>query len=360
MVTDARQAFSATVFCAADGSLTEIDTSNVPEDLVTPIEHALRASVFRPAQTEHAATAGFERVLLRSYFTPVKDSPTPTPRLHLDQATRNRLDTLARPIVRGWLRMRITVNADGTIREVQTPNKSLNAALKHLFRNDIDPSLSPFLPAIEDGRAVAGAIDFFWDPTPRQNRPDLEAFSAEPVQLGAHPLPENWVGPDEDLEFRAWIFPHASRRLTGAYVDASTPPELSQAFLKLAAGWLIPARNSGSPLEASLRYEAATGTLFIEAFRQISVSAPALRFSARPEYPRRRLLSNPEGFVRVQMTVGADGRPGDIMVLESSHNRFQQPALDALEVWHFTPMLFDEKPIPARVFWTVPLNPQAR
>ena len=359
MPAEARRAYSAAVYCAADGSLIEIDTSTLPEDLVAPIEHALRASVFRPAQTQDTATAGFERVLFRSYFTPVKGAPTPMPRFHLDPAARNRLDTLARPIVRGWLRMRIMVNADGTIQQVQTQNKSLNAALKSLFRNDIDLSEPPFLPAMENGQPIAGAIDLFWDHTPSQNQ-DFEEIPAEPVHPGANPLPDGFEGPAEDLEFRAWIFPHASNRVTGAYVGETTPASLSQAFLKLAAGWLIPTRNADSPLELSLRYEAATDTLVVEEFRQIAVSAPALRFSARPQYPHRRLFPNPEGFVRVQMTVGTDGRPTDIMVLDSSHRRFREPALEALEVWHFTPMLFDENPVPARVFWTLPLDPRAR
>ncbi len=356
-----RQAFSVGVHINRQGELTRTETASLPESLVRPVEESMSRSAFRVArQAPDQPVDGYQRILIKAYFTPVSGSPTPTPVLHFDEAARDKMDSIARTIVRGWLRIRLTINARGEIQRIETQNRGLDAALNTFFQVDIDTRNPPFEPAIEGGRAVSGQIDLFWDLTPQQDRKDFEDAATELVTMGANPLSGEVDRMEEVQSYQAWVFPHRSNRVIGAFADPDMPVALSEAFLERAARWFIPDRNVSTPLEVSLRYHPDDHSLHVLSFRPVEITGPSLRHSARPEYPRRRLLPNPEGFVRVAMTVGRDGRPANVEVLEVSSERFRSPALEALEYWHFTPMQIDGKAVSSRLFWTIRLDPTTR
>jgi hypothetical protein len=52
--------------------------------------------------------------------------------------------------------------------------------------------------------------------------------------------------------------------------------------------------------------------------------------------------------VLLEFTVGADGLPSDILVIESAGPRWDQASIDALSKWVFKPALHEGKPVPAR------------
>lgn len=355
---EARQAYSAMLFCEADGSLAGLRLDTLPVNLREPVERAMKASRLRPAHSMDKAVPGFHRVLLNAYFTPVSGQPFPVPQLGFDEAARDKLEIIARTIVNGWLRIRISVSRDGEIRAVRTRNSKLDAVLETIFEIDVQSEHPPFAPAVVDGRPVSSEIDLFWDFTLPSERHDYREIETELVQMGSNELaPEgNW--PSEDHMFTAILFPHRSNIVRGAYVEADLPKSLRNAVWERAERWFIPDSNTGGPLEATLRYQVDGPALIVESFRKIPVESASLRFSARPIYPKRRFLPDPAGFVRVQADIGTDGWLRDVRILEASSKRFHEPAREALEAWHFSPPTFDGKPIPARIFLTLPLRPE--
>lgn len=74
------------------------------------------------------------------------------------------------------------------------------------------------------------------------------------------------------------------------------------------------------------------------------VSAPA------PDYPRAALRAGRAGKVVLRIEVGADGRPRDVSVVESSRHRdLDRAAVRAVERWRFEPALRDGVAVPATV-----------
>ena len=57
-----------------------------------------------------------------------------------------------------------------------------------------------------------------------------------------------------------------------------------------------------------------------------------------PRYPSRAVDRELEGWVDVEFTVGKDGQPQSITVLDASHERyFRKEAVNAVEKWEFEP-----------------------
>lgn len=355
-----RRAYSIAVFCDKRGSVTGVDSTMLPVDLRAPAEAAMRASKFRPAASQTTPVAGFRRVLLTTYFTPVNGRPTPTPRFRFDEAARDKLETIARTVVRGWLRIRFTVSRRGGIRAIETQNSHLDAVLETLMENDVHWEGEPFEPAMAGGRPAEGQIDLFWDFTLPSERADFREVETELVKLGANALPADGNWPEEDFAFKAHVFPHESNAVIGAYLDPDVPTGVGSALLSMVENWFIPDKNAQQPLEVALRFAAEEPALVVESFRSIPVTDSSLRFSARPIYPKRRFLPDPDGFVRVAMIIGTDGWLKDVQILEASHGRFREPAFEALAAWHFSPMTFDGQAIPSKIFLTMPFDPDEK
>lgn len=77
-----------------------------------------------------------------------------------------------------------------------------------------------------------------------------------------------------------------------------------------------------------------------------------LQGNPMPEYPRSALRSGSEGSVVVAITVGSDGVPTDVRVIERSGSRnrdLDRAAVDAARQWRFEPAIRDGKPTMATV-----------
>jgi protein TonB len=72
-------------------------------------------------------------------------------------------------------------------------------------------------------------------------------------------------------------------------------------------------------------------------------SADAILLKGAPaRFPTAALRARQEGWVMVSFTVGADGRTGDVKVMDSQPRRvFDRAAMDAVEKYRFTPAMKD-------------------
>jgi TonB family protein len=75
------------------------------------------------------------------------------------------------------------------------------------------------------------------------------------------------------------------------------------------------------------------------------VRAPVVIRRVDPEYPRIAIVSRKSGVVRLRCIIGKDGRIRDPEILFSSFNAFNQPALDAVRQWMFSPGVLHGQPV---------------
>lgn len=67
------------------------------------------------------------------------------------------------------------------------------------------------------------------------------------------------------------------------------------------------------------------------------VKAPVIIRKVMPDYPRVAMMSRMNGWVIVECVIDKTGHIRDARVLKSSFAAFEQPALDAVQQWVFTP-----------------------
>lgn len=82
--------------------------------------------------------------------------------------------------------------------------------------------------------------------------------------------------------------------------------------------------------------------------------APVPIRTVSPHYPDELRAQSVSGLVMVQVNVDAQGTVADAVVLKSSHDAFNGPAIDALKRWKFKPAREDGKPI--AIVITVPVK----
>jgi len=83
------------------------------------------------------------------------------------------------------------------------------------------------------------------------------------------------------------------------------------------------------------------------------IARPVLRKAVNPVYPEEALKARVEGVVIVEITVQADGRVIDPVVVRPVP-QLNQAALDAVVQWEYEPVLVNGAAIPVRM--TVPVN----
>ena len=76
---------------------------------------------------------------------------------------------------------------------------------------------------------------------------------------------------------------------------------------------------------------------------------PVLTVYEKPQYPERAREQGLEGWVRVKVLVGSDGRVKSARVLRSSDPLFEPAALAAAREFHFTPAERDRRRVRATV-----------
>jgi TonB family protein len=338
-----------------EGNVADHLSNHLPAEVRPALIDFLQKSTWRPAHDLTAPSWGFRRQRVVAYLAPVEGAPTPQPQFQLNEAAREKLEAVARTAVKGWLRLRLQVGRNGSLERVHTTNETLGDIISDIFR-EMPGDQPPFVPATENGRGVAGLIDLWWDLTLPSDREDFANAETNLVEPGANSFPGVWDGESETREARAWLFPTPNNVVAGIFLEASLEAPLALPLLQRFSGWFIPPRNVRFPLEVSLTLRPPEQVVVVGAFRSVEETSTSLTMSARPIYPKRRFLPDPDGFVRFAFTVGTDGLIEEWSILEASSERFRRPALEALAEWRFNPRLFDGQPVPARIFYTMPFR----
>lgn len=110
-------------------------------------------------------------------------------------------------------------------------------------------------------------------------------------------------------------------------------PVLTCRNLALAAAFAVP----GLPAAAS-----NDGVTTIEEFdclaqreQQEACCGPCPTIQVAPQYPD--IEKNLDGAVHLYVTVDTQGKPKDVMVINSTHKVFEAPSVEALKLWVFKP-----------------------
>lgn len=77
--------------------------------------------------------------------------------------------------------------------------------------------------------------------------------------------------------------------------------------------------------------------------------APKPRNIVRPDYPEAARAAGVEGFVRLRVTVAADGTVEDAQILEADFAPFGESALKAVRYWTFLPASRAGRPVRASI-----------
>lgn len=341
------------------GTVRALDLSALPTATHPSVQAAISQWQVRPAHDLEAPAWGYLRLPLPAFLAPVRGSPVPTPAFTLDEAAWEKLESIARTVAKSWLRLRLQIDSKGQLIAVASGNSRLDAVVAQIL--ETSTAGAPLCkPALTGGKPTPGALDLWWDFTLPSDRSDFAEVATELVVPGDNPIPESLAAQLAPDAWKAWLFPHQSGSVSGIFLSSAIPDALAPELIKMMQAWFIPARNRGLPLEVTGSTKPDSAAIHIGAFRSVEESASGLRESQRPKYPKRRFLPNPDGFVRLDLTIGTDGLVTAWEILELSHDRFRQPALEALAEWVFAPRTFDGKPVPARIFLTLPFRPKER
>ncbi|MEL6870828.1 MAG: energy transducer TonB [Pseudomonadota bacterium] len=103
---------------------------------------------------------------------------------------------------------------------------------------------------------------------------------------------------------------------------------------------------------AASTLEAVINRAYIEQATAETVSAAQLRrvSAVPPSYPRNALRRSLEGRVRVEFTVGVDGRTSEIEVVETTSSVFNRSATQAVSEWIYEPREVRGEVVPQRVY----------
>ena len=104
--------------------------------------------------------------------------------------------------------------------------------------------------------------------------------------------------------------------------------------------WLTQAEELGADVQLTESARRAMQQKLIarEAARPISVTELSVLKYVPPRYPNRAVERDMEGWVDVEFTVGTNGQPEDITIVDASHTRFfRKEAVNAVSQWEFEP-----------------------
>jgi len=110
-----------------------------------------------------------------------------------------------------------------------------------------------------------------------------------------------------------------------------------------AAVWALAQNSStGAPMPPSLKICSVKNP-------PPCASAPKAIYLPDPEYSQKARKKKIQGVVVLETTVGTDGLPRDIHVIQSAEYGLNEQAVKTLRKWKFEPGTIDGKPVPVSV-----------
>jgi periplasmic protein TonB len=82
--------------------------------------------------------------------------------------------------------------------------------------------------------------------------------------------------------------------------------------------------------------------------------APALIRKVDPHYPEIARAAGVEGSVSVKMLITKEGKVGEVVIVKSDSELFNEAVLDAARQWAFVPAMMNKGPV--SVWWSVDFN----
>ena len=151
-------------------------------------------------------------------------------------------------------------------------------------------------------------------------------------------------------------------KVSEARVITPLRPDLDREAIDALSEWLfVPGQRDGKPVRVRLEVE-MTFTLRDAAVPQgpplgspevylpaSGVTLPSLVYERKPRYTPEAMRERVEGRVKLECVVLADGRVGDIRVMEPLHPALDEEATRALRRWRFKPGTKDGAAVPVRV-----------
>ncbi len=231
----------------------------------------------------------------------------------------------------------------------------------------------PFQPTIAATATppdINGISDADQDGGPEQPTPETADATAAIEQMVAEftaALADNRLLAPQDGSARF----HHARLIVSAPLDERTREagvRLFQALMQRASEaaslldadaanlWLDEADQLGVDAQAvsALREELTERLVAAESARPFPVSSLNLLSYSAPTYPSRALERRIEGWVDLEFTVDQQGRPGEVVITDSSHDAyFRHEAVRAVEQWRFEPREFMGRRISQRSYTRV-------
>ncbi len=190
------------------------------------------------------------------------------------------------------------------------------------------------------------------EPEP-QPEPEPEPQPEPEPEPQPEPEPEPQPEPKPDPEPEPEPAPAESLSATEAHISEQAADQPSSSLEAPAA------RPSSPPTSPPADIPAGPIDTAIGASAHTSagqVVGPAFAKRVLPQYPRMARRLGQEGRVLLRLIINAEGRPESVEVAESSHSRFEDPAVRAVKQWRFHPATRGGQPVASRVLLPIVFN----
>ncbi len=163
-------------------------------------------------------------------------------------------------------------------------------------------------------------------------------------------------------------------RASHVRVEQSPDELFSASALDALTGWeFLPALKGGRTTNSRVRvnivvaeevgdttfFDFAGGRISLEGVTYAGAQEHPIRrlFGLRPIFPFELLVDAKPGEVMIEYSVGEDGIPYDVTILEATHPEFALATRAAMGHWRFSPALNNGVAVPARLRYRVSFQP---